>query len=342
MGRTNAKSNTRSGNITDGLRHKDLKLTVIFAPCSRSELLDIYNPIEFPYVDREMRVLIRQLAKSGDYVAEQQDKVIFINCSSVQLTGGEEGALPTLVGASLIPKLKRSIQLIHELLDYWHGYTGTVFTTFCSFTPLEGLMEALQNILKCPSNGTQTANISFASMMAAQFSDAFDLYYEWTFVNKHTSIYEAEYKYEVHIDKTEEDILKEDNDRLIDSLPEKAKQKFLDYQNAEGTTKTTKRFGLEDFVKYNPEYDKYLRLLDKNNRRLKEIDDNNKAWAEKWSHKSKAERKGYVKQQLDKQYDPQLKAVEEKYPKYLALNIKSIQEIEIVKSTYITKSRYLF
>lgn len=296
-----------------------MKLTVIFAPCARNELLDLYHPKDCPYVDSQLRILIRQLSQSGSYVDEPQDKVVYINCGSVNFFRPEEGPITTPVVDTMIPKLKRAIQLIHELLDYWHGYKGTVQTTFCSFTPLQGLMEALQNILKCPSSLPQTSNIgsAFSSAASALFSDAFDLYYEWTFVNKHSSYYEAEYKYESRDDRPETDLLNEDNERIINSLPEDAQRIFRKYQENRNGIKTlsaSAKLGLEGYMKYHPELDQQLKEINKNNKRLDEIS----AWAEKWSHMSKAQRKGYVKKQLDKQYDPQIQAVDQKYPKYLA------------------------
>ena len=55
--------------------------------------------------------------------------------------------------------------------------------------------------------------------------------------------------------------------------------------------KTTTRYGLEGFVKYHPEYSTQLNALDKNNNRLKEIEKEEKEFAEEWSHKSEAEEK---------------------------------------------------
>lgn len=316
MGRTGAKSNQKSGSITDGLRHKDLKLTVIFAPVSRSELLDIYNPIEYPCVDREMRVISRQVESSGDYIAEQQDKVIYINCSSIEVTcASEEESPPMLVSidsSTMMDKLHRAIQLIHELLDYWHGYGGTVFTTFCCYQPLEDLMVALQSILSCPGS-ISSKDAEFFSDASTSFSDAFDLYYEWTFVNKHSSVYKAEYKYEAYNGKSEEENLKEANENLINNLKdvsEEAYIKFREYQDATSTTKTTKMYAVEGFIKSHPEYAKHYNELRRNNSRLDEIDKANQKFAEEWSEKSHGQRLGYVHNQINKQYDPQIKAAE--------------------------------
>lgn len=320
MGRTGAKSNQKSGSLTDGLRHKDLKLTVIFAPISRSELLDIYNPIEFPCVDREMRVISRQVESSGNYVAEQQDKVIYINCSTigVQTACVSEGSLPILVSvdsSTMMDKLHRAIQLIHELLDYWHGYGGTVFTTFCCYQPLEDLMVALQSILSCPGS-ISSKDAEFFSDACTSFSDAFDLYYEWTFVNKHSSVYKAEYKYESYNGKSEEENLKNSTEDMIInlSLNEKDKEafeKFRQYQDmSEGIYKTQYRLALEGYVRSHPEYQKHLDLLDKNNKRLKKIEEENQKLAKEWSEKSHGQRLGTAKHEIDKYYDAQIKAAE--------------------------------
>ena len=322
MGQTGGKTNSRSGSLTAGLKKKNLKLTVIFAPVNRCELLDIYNPIEFPCVDREMRVISRQVDSSGDYVAEDQDKVIYINCSTIEVQTAcvSEGSLPMLVSinsSSLMDKLQRAIQLIHELLDYWHGYGGTVFTTFCCYQPLEDLMVALQSILGCPgSNSAQDAE--FFSDASSSFSDAFDFYYEWTFVNKHSSVYKAEYKYESYNGKSEEENLKNANEDMMTNLnlssnlkDKEAFQKFRQYQDmSNGVYKTQYRLELEGFVKSHPEYQQHLKLLDNNNRRLEQIEKENQKLAEEWSEKSHGQRLGAAKSQIDKYYDAQIKAAE--------------------------------
>lgn len=314
MGRTDAKKNQRSGQSTSGLRHKDLRLTIIFAPCSRSELMDIYNPIEFPNVDRQMRVISTELESSGAYVAEQQDKLIFINCGSAECYYMEESEDPLIVTTeSLKEKLQRSIQLIHELLDSWHGYQGTVFTTFSCYHPLEELMVSLQAILNCPGSVASECS-EFSAEATSTFSHSFDRYKQWTFVNKFSGVYKAIHHYEVHDDKPEAEKLKEENERLINSIKdEEVKQKFRDWYDAEvgSTTRTTKRLGVEGFVKYHSEYNKYLDAIDKNNRRLGEIDKENQEFAEKWGKKSRGQRIGYVEAQLNKKYDTG--AVKQKY-----------------------------
>ena len=292
MGRTGGKSNTRSGTSTTGLATKNLKLTIIFAPCSRSELLDIYNPMEFPTVDKEMRVISQQVESSGDYVPAVQDKVIYINCSSITGVAPPVGP-PVFFPESMMDKLERAVQLVHELLDYWHGYKGTVHTTFCCYQPLEDLMVALQSILGCPGS-ISAQDADFSADASFIFSDSFDRYKQWTFVNIHSSVYKAEYKYESYNGKSEAENLKAENERLINEIEdERARQKFREYQDAEYDTmyKTTTRYGLEGFVKYHPEYSTQLNALDKNNNRLKEIEKEEKEFAEEWSHKSEAEEK---------------------------------------------------
>lgn len=314
MGKTGAKQNNRSGNSTKGLLHKDLKLTIIFAPCSRSELLDIYNPIEFPVVDRNMRVIIKQLETSGAYVSEVQDKVIYINCGSIKCAAHEEGPI-ILFPESKMDKLKRAIQLIHELLDYWHGYEGTVFTTFCCCQPLEDLSTALQSLLGCPSGIPSTSSSDFTSTASSSFSKEFDQYKQWTFINKHSSLYLAEYKYEAYNGKSEVENLKEENERMIESLPEEARKRFREYQDMKGVKMygTSARLSLEQYVKYHPKYSNYLSSLDRNNKRLKEIDDENEAWGEK----THGQRLGYVHKQINDQYDPKINSIEGKYQPYL-------------------------
>lgn len=318
MGQTGGESNSRSGSLTAGLLRKDLKLTVIFAPCSRCELLDIYNPIEFPTVDRQMRVISKKLEASNDYVPEQQDKVIYINCDSITGVAPEVGP-PLFFPKDMMDKLKRAIQLIHELLDYWHGYYGTVFTNFCCYEPLQGLMVALQSILGCPG-GISAGDTEFVSNASAAFSDALEFYYEWTFVNKHSSVYRAQYKYEVYNDKSDKENLLDANEKIIDGLKdisEEAWSKFRDYYDATGTDKTTKMYGVEGYISSHPEYEKFYYAIRRNNEKIREIDEKNKKFAEEWGKKSHGQRLGYVKQKLDKQYDPQINAVERKYQPYL-------------------------
>ena len=316
MGRSGAKKNQKSGNLTDGLKKKDLKLTVIFAPVSRSELFDIYNPLECPVVDRQMRVISRLVDSSGEYSPETQDKVIYINCASAKCYAEEGGPIVDLTPESLEDKLGRAIQLIHELLDYWHGYYGTVFTTFCCFQPLEGLMTALQTLLQCPpfiSNSEHGVGVSMG--VPAKYQDAFDLYYEWTFVAKHSSVYKAEFKYEVYNEKSPEENLQEEIDDLLKELGEKdprAREKFENYLNSAGTFRTSTRLGLEEFLRYHPEYQPYWNRIDSNRNQIQAIQEKNKREAEEWSHKSEAQRRGKVKRQLDKYYDDKIKKTQEK------------------------------
>ncbi len=315
MGKTDAKSNSQQSNSTSGFPTKTLKLTIIFAPCSRSELLDIYNPMEFPNVDRQMRIISKQLTASGSYTGEAQDKVIFINCASVQVSVPENGD-PIPESSSMMDKLERAIQLIHELLDTNHGYKGTVQTTFCSYQPLEDIMVALQSILGCP--GGSVKNADFGGDASFAFSDSFNQYKGWTFINKHTSTYKAIYQYESSNDKSEPENLKDENERLINSIEdEEVRRKFREWYDAESgsMTRTTKRLGVEGFVKYHPEYRKYLDSIDKNNRRLGEIDKENQEFAEEWSQKSKGQRVAYVDKQLNQKYDT--KAVQKKYQPHL-------------------------
>ena len=317
MGQTGGKTNSRSGSTSTRLLRKDLKLTVIFAPVSRSELLDIYNPIEYPCVDREMRVISRQVSSSGDYVSEEQDKVIYINCSSieVQTACASEGSLPMLVSvdsSTMLDKLERAVQLVHELLDYWHGYGGTVFTTFCCYQPLEDLMVALQSILGCPGSSS-AQDAEFFSDASVVFCDSFNQYKQWTFVNKHSSVYKAEYKYESYNGKSEEENLKDANENMFDNLKEideEAWRRFREYQDATGMSKTTAMYGVEGYIKSHPEFAKYYDELKRNNRRLEEIDEANQKFAEEWSEKSHGQRLGYAHNQINKQYDPQIKAAE--------------------------------
>ena len=260
MGAPGAKSNSQQSNSTSGFRTKTLKLTVIFAPCSRSELLDIYNPVEFPDIDRQMRVISKQLTASGSYTGDAQNKVIYINCASVKcVCEAEEGPL-IVIPDSKMDKLERAIQLIHELLDYWHGYGGTVQTTFCSYEPLEDIMAALQSILGCPGS-TSVQDADFSSDASSAFSDSFNQYKQWTFINIHTSTYRAIYEYQSSNDKSEEENLKDENERLINSIKdEEARKKFREWYDAESgsMTKTTKRYGVEGLAQYHSEYQKYL------------------------------------------------------------------------------------
>lgn len=334
MGRTDAKSNNRSGNITDGLRQKDLKLTVIFAPVSRSELLDIYNPIEFPTVDRQMRVISTPVGKSGNYVAETQDKVIYINCASIKCKCiTHEDAPPELLGLdsfSMMDKLERAVQLVHELLDYWHGYKGTIQTTFCCYQPLEDLMVSLQSILGC-SGGISAQDAEFFSDASVVFCDSFNQYKQWTFVNKHESVYKAEYKYEVYNDKSPTENLKEANEQIIDQLKEKdeeAWRKFREYYDASGMDKTTKMFSVEDYLKSHSEYEKDYKALRNNNEKLRKIEEDNQKFAEEWGKKSHGQRLGYVKKHLDEQYDPQINSVEGKYQPFLDEIVEKMKQLD--------------
>lgn len=312
MGRTGAKSTQKSGNLTDGLRKKDLKLTVIFAPVSRSELFDIYNPVECPVVDRQMRVISRLVDSSGEYTPETQDKVIFINCASANCIAQEDGPIIDLTPESLTDKLGRAIQLIHELLDYWHGYYGTVFTTFCCYQPLEGLMAALQTVLNCPPFISSQGGVGVSMGVPAQFEDAMDLYYEWTFVAKHSSVYKGEFKYEVYNELSEEENLKKEIEDILANLTGEAKEKFQKYLESEGMYRTQNRFALESFCKRNPEYQGYLNTIDKDNKRIKAIEEQQKKDAEEWSHKSEAQRRGKVKRDINKYYDDKIKKTQAK------------------------------
>ena len=315
MGAPGAKSNSQQSNSTSGFRSKTLKLTVIFAPCSRSELLDIYNPIEFPNIDRQMRVISRQLTASGAYSDEPQDKVVYINCASIQCTV-PEGGEPVPDSVSMLDKLERAIQLIHELLDANHGYGGTVQTNFCSYQPLEDIMFALQSILGC--SGGSVKDAEFGGNASFLYSNSFARYKDWTFVNKHTSTYKAIYEYQSSNGKSEAENLKDENERLIDSIEdEEARRKFREWYDAESgsMTKTTKRYGVEGLAQYHPEYQKYLNAIDKNNRRLGEINQENQKFAEEWGKKSKGQRIGYVDKQLNQKYDTN--AVKQKYQPHL-------------------------
>ena len=316
MGKTGAKSNTKSGNLTDGLKKKDLKLTVIFAPVSRSELFDIYNPLECPVVDRQMRVISRLVDSSGEYVPEVQDKVIYINCASANCIAEEGGPIVDLTPESLEDKLGRAIQIIHELLDYWHGYFGTVFTTFCCYQPLEGLMQALQTVLKCPPFvPSSQAGGGFSMGVPAKFQDAFDMYYEWTFIAKHSSVYKGEFKYEVYNNKTPEENLQEEINDLLKDLEKKdpkAKEKFDNYLNSAGTFKSASRLGLEGYLKYHPEYQGHFNRINKNKKEIEAIHEKQKKDAEVWSQKSEAQRRGIAKREINKYYDDKIKKTEAK------------------------------
>lgn len=315
MGAPGAKSNSQQSNSTSGFRSKTLKLTVIFAPCSRSELLDIYNPIEFPNIDRQMRVISRQLTASGAYSDEPQDKVVYINCASIQCTV-PEGGEPVPDSVSMLDKLERAIQLIHELLDANHGYGGTVQTNFCSYQPLEDIMFALQSILGC--SGGSVKDAEFGGNASFLYSNSFAKYKDWTFVNKHTSTYKAIYEYQSSNGKSEAENLKDENERLIDSIEdEEARRKFREWYDAESgsMTKTTKRYGVEGLAQYHPEYQKYLNAIDKNNRRLGEINQENQKFAEKWSDMSRKQRVSYVDKQLNQKYDTN--TVKNKYQPHL-------------------------
>ncbi len=315
MGRTGAKSTQKSGNLLDGLKKKDLKLTVIFAPVSRSELFDVYNPVECPVVDRQMRVISRLVDSSGEYVPETQDKVIFINCASANCIAEEDGPIVDLTPQSLEDKLGRAIQIIRELLDYWHGYYGTVFTTFCCYQPLEGLMAALQTVLKCPPFVSSSSGVGVSMAVPAKFEDAFDFYYDWTFVAKHSSIYKGEFKYEVYNDKSPEENLQDEINDLLKELGEKdprAKEKFDNYLNSAGTFRSASRLGLEGYLKYHPEYQGYLTKIDRNRKEIDAIHEKQQKEAEAWSHKSEAQRRGIVKRDINKYYDDKIKKTEAK------------------------------
>ena len=334
MGQTDANSNNRDTEYWHSNRQKDLKLTVIFAPVSRSELLDLYNPIEYPVVDREMRVLNRKIADSGSYTPETQDKVVYINCASLEVAVCEEGPVP--LGASAMDKVKRAIQLIHELLDYWYGYKGTVYTTFCCYKPLEGLMESLQTILKCPPSYSSIYG-PFISEASGQFGDAFDSYPEWTFVSVFSGVYEAEYEYIVRNEKSDIEVLQERNQQLVDGLSEKEKALFR--QNEWGKTDEIiygdhdyviierKQRAMDAFKEYynnSPEDSKFRKAIneiEKNNKKISKIQKKEQKHQEWWNNLSRAQKLGYTKKKIGEAYDKKIEASDVK-------NAPFIQELE--------------
>lgn len=334
MGQTDANSNNRDTEYWHSNRQKDLKLTVIFAPVSRSELLGLYNPIEYPVVDREMRVLNRKITDSGSYTPETQDKVVFINCASTEVAVCAEGPVP--LGASSMDKVKRAIQLIHELLDYWHGYRGTVYTTFCCYKPLEGLMESLQTILKCPPSYSSSYSY-FISDACGKFGDAFDIYPEWTFVSVFSGVYEAEYEYIVRNEKSDIEVLQERNQQLVDGLSEKEKVLFrqnewgksneLSYSEHDYAIVKQKQGAMDAFNEYynnSPEDSKFRKTIDeieKNNKKISKIQKKEQKHQEWWNNLSKAQKLGYTKKKIGEAYDKKIEASDAK-------NAPFIQELE--------------